>query len=78
VIVLTAIGIGASTAVFSVVDRVLFRDLPYAGADRLVALGLRIPWLEYDFLDGRTYSDLRRDPGPLAAVTSWSGVRIAT
>jgi putative ABC transport system permease protein len=34
------LGIGATTAVFSVVDRILFRSLPYAHADRLVSLGM--------------------------------------
>jgi predicted permease len=33
-----AIGIGATTAVFTVVDRVLLRPLPYPDSDRLVAL----------------------------------------
>ena len=33
------IGIGASTSVFSVVDRVLFRPLPYRDANRLVSVG---------------------------------------
>ncbi len=74
VIALTAVGIGATTAVFSVVDRVLFRDLPYARSGELVSLGIRIPWLEFDFLTAGTYQQLRRDPGPLAALTSWSGV----
>lgn len=74
VIAVTAVGIGATTAVFSVVDRVLFRGLPYANAHQLVSLGIRIPWLEYDFITPSTYGDLRRNPKPLQAVTSWSGV----
>src|SRR3954447_23843699 len=39
VIATLAVGIGATTAVFSVVDRILFRSLPYAHDDRLVSVG---------------------------------------
>jgi predicted permease len=34
-----ALGLGASTALFAALDRVLFRPLPYADPDRLVSVG---------------------------------------
>ena len=36
-----ALSIGATTAIYSVVDGVMLRDLPFPGADRLVAVGER-------------------------------------
>jgi predicted permease len=38
-ILVLALGLGASTAVFAALDRVLFRPLPYTDPDRLVSVG---------------------------------------
>jgi putative ABC transport system permease protein len=59
VIVTLAIGIGASSAIFSVVNTVLLRPLPYARAERLVAIqevtqdGKRVQVTPANFLDWR-------------------------
>jgi putative ABC transport system permease protein len=66
-----ALGIGASTAVFSAVDRILFRSLPYRDEARLVSVGIMAPLDSNEFLLADGYFELRRHPGPLVAVTSF-------
>jgi putative ABC transport system permease protein len=53
------LGIGACTAIFSVVDRILFRSLPYRQAERLVSVGMFAPILPEEFLLGYDYVDWR-------------------
>jgi putative ABC transport system permease protein len=59
-VITLALGIGSSTAIFSVVDGVLLRPLPYPDAERLVQLrevsekGGRMAFAEPNFLDVRS------------------------
>jgi predicted permease len=65
-----ALGIGATSAVFSVVDRILFRNLPYPQDNRLVSFGLLAPIERDEFMLGSSYVDFRKEPGPFEEVTS--------
>src|SRR4029077_20822825 len=72
-----AVAIGASTAVFSAIDRVLFRPLPYRDEARLVSAGIMAPLDSNEFLLADAYFDLRRNPGPFVAVTSFQAGALA-
>jgi len=69
-----ALGIGAGTAVFSAVDRILFRALPYADDGRLVSLGMTAPIAPHEFLLGYDYLDWRSASTPFESMGEWSGV----
>src|SRR5580658_2632903 len=72
-----ALGIGANTAVFSVIDSVILRPLPFAHSDRLVWLNGKFPLSDLadvsppDFLDYRAANQsferlaaMNEDPSP--------------
>src|SRR5258708_2092213 len=65
-----ALGIGATSAVFSVVDRILFRTLSYPQDDRLVSFGYMAPLDSNEFFLGTDYVVWRARQVPFAAITS--------
>jgi predicted permease len=73
-----ALGIGATTAIFSVVDAVLLRPLPYPDSEQLASLGFTAPGLGYDdvpFSDG-VFLWLKKEQKSLAAVALYQGEQV--
>jgi len=68
------LGIGSTTAVFTVVDRILFRPLPYSHGNRLVSIGLSQPLEPREFTLGFFFFDWRDHQRPFEAVTYERGV----
>jgi putative ABC transport system permease protein len=68
VIVTLALGICATTVVFSVVDRKLFHSLPYAHDDRLVSVGTVHSLEKQEFMMGGFFFDWRDHQKPFDAM----------
>jgi predicted permease len=77
-ILVLALGHGAAPALFAALDRVLFRALPYADPDRLVAVGLITVPLAFEgqtesLIDSFYVQQWDTPPAPFQSVTALSG-----
>jgi putative ABC transport system permease protein len=70
VVVTLALGIGANTAIFSFVNAILLRPLPFQDADRLVRIASR-RGAEEGRVSMMELQDLRRQVGVFAGVAAY-------
>jgi putative ABC transport system permease protein len=74
-----ALGVGATTAIFSVVYGILLKPLPYAASDRLVAFGQTAKSAPSEPVDGSTspvnFQDWRRQSQAIPQMALYAGGR---
>jgi len=76
VILVTALGVGANTAAFSVTDFVLIRPLPFAEPDRLVKLFERLPGYPQMEPSPANYRDWKRMSTAFEAMGAFYGLPV--
>src|SRR5262245_36116658 len=71
-----ALGIGATTAVFSVVRHVLLAPLPYRDADRLVMIWSRWRGFDQTWLSDAEAADYKAHIAAFEDAGAWSGLQV--
>ena len=66
-----ALGIGANTAMFSIVNAVLLRPLPFRDADRIVSVWGRTNAFPRGLLSYAEYEEIRKQTGTFASMAFW-------
>src|SRR6266542_5552628 len=71
-----ALGIGANTAIFSIINAVLLKPLPYREQEKLVTLWERNPQrgVEQEFVTPPNYADWREQSRVFEQMAYWNGV----
>ncbi|MGH9343572.1 MAG: ADOP family duplicated permease [Terriglobia bacterium] len=73
-----ALGIGATTAIFSVVDAVMLKMLPVAHPEQLVLLRWESPHETTDYLPYPTFDDLQKHDLVFSGMFGFHGLPLAT
>src|SRR5262249_4403402 len=66
-----ALGIGANTAMFTIVNAVLLRPLPYAHADRIVSVWGKTSAFPRGLVSYDEYDEIRKQQGTSEAAALW-------
>ncbi len=77
VVLTLALGIGANTAIFSVVDQLLLRPLPYPEGEKLVMVYEARNSNSHNSVSPATWLDWQRDNRTLERVAAWAAGRSA-
>jgi predicted permease len=68
-----ALGIGANTAMFSIVNAVLLRPLPYAHSERLMSIWVRTASFPRGLLSYKEYEEVRKQNGSIESLGLFLG-----